>query len=163
MLASVDCYGPLLGDAGADAVSALDLLGPDAAKPGSPVFKLARLRIFAAMLYCDTRGVAEQDRVSGLANHLVQAVELLLRGRDEVAERLTKILQLAKGEDTRRPAVEGIDAVSIRGTPPGARQLLDFRHRCRLLRNNRVDAFGVLHGRADQAGGAFQPMPLWRC
>jgi hypothetical protein len=152
MLASVDCNRPLLGDAGADAVGALDLLGPDAAKPGSPVFKLARLRVFAAMLYCDTRGVAEQDRVSGLANHLVQAVELPLRGRDEVAERFTKILQLAKGEDTRRSAVEGIDA--IRGTLPGARQLLDFRRRCR---RNRIDAFGVLHGRADQAGGAFQP------
>src|SRR6476646_9171122 len=55
MLASVDCYGPLLGDAGADAVGPLALLGPDAAKPGSPVFKLARL--LAAMLYCDTRGV----------------------------------------------------------------------------------------------------------
>jgi hypothetical protein len=137
-------------------VGALDLLGPYAAKPGSPVFESARLRIFAAMLYCDTRGVAEQDRVSGLANHLVQAVELLLRGRDEVAERLTKILQLAKGEDTRRPAVEGIDAVSVRGTLPGARQLLDGRHRCLPLRH-RIDAFGVPHGRADQAGGAFQP------
>src|ERR1700719_2467702 len=118
MLASVDCYGPLLGDAGADAVGPLALLGPDAAKPGSPVFKLARLRIFAAMLYCDTRGVTEQDGVSGLANHLVQAVELPLRGRDEVAKRLTRIRQLVNGEDTRRPAVEGIDAVSVRGTLP---------------------------------------------
>jgi len=75
---------------------------------------------------------------------------------DLVAERFAKILQLAKGDDTRRPAVEGIDAVSVRGTLPGARQLLDFRHRCRLLRN-RIDAFGVLHGHANQAGGAFQP------
>jgi hypothetical protein len=71
MLASVNCYGPLLGDAGADAVGALDLLGPDAAEPGSPVFELARLRIFAAMLDRDPRGVAEQNSVSGLANDFV--------------------------------------------------------------------------------------------
>src|SRR2546423_10327296 len=69
MLASVDRHGPLLGDAGADAVGSFDLLAPDAAKPSSPVFELARLGIFAAMLYGDARGVAEQDRVSGLANH----------------------------------------------------------------------------------------------
>src|SRR4026207_871909 len=41
MLASVDCYGPLLGDAGADAVGTLASLGPDAAEPGSPVLELA--------------------------------------------------------------------------------------------------------------------------
>jgi hypothetical protein len=71
MLASVDCYGPLLGDAGADAVGTLNLLGPDAAEPGSPVFELARLRSVAAMLDRDPGGVAEQDRVSSLANHFV--------------------------------------------------------------------------------------------
>src|SRR5882672_12807869 len=71
MLASVDCYGPLLGDAGADAVGTLNLLGPDAAEPGSPVFELARLRSFAAMLDRDPGGIAEQDRVSSLANHFV--------------------------------------------------------------------------------------------
>jgi hypothetical protein len=118
MLASVDCYGALLGDAGADAVGTLNVLGPDATEPGSPVFELARLRSVAAMLDRDPGGVAEQDRVASLANHFVQAVELLLRGRDEVVERLTRILQLASGEDARRPAVEGIDAV--RGTLPGA-------------------------------------------
>src|SRR3954452_18215545 len=44
MLASVDRYGPLLGDAGADAIGPLDILGPDAAEPGSPVFELACIR-----------------------------------------------------------------------------------------------------------------------
>src|ERR1700730_15104255 len=65
-------------------------------------------------------------------------------------------LPLAKGEDTRRPAVEEIHAVSVRGTLPGARQLLDGRHRCLPL-HHRIDAFGVPHDRAAQAGGAFQP------
>ena len=71
MLGSVDCYGPLLGDAGADAVGALDLLGPDAAEPGAPVFEVARFRLLAAMLDRDPRAVAEQNRVSGLTNHFV--------------------------------------------------------------------------------------------
>jgi len=71
MLASMDRYRPLLSDAGADAVGALDLLGPDAAEPGSPVLELARLHTFAAMLDRDTSAVAEQNRVSGLTNHFV--------------------------------------------------------------------------------------------
>jgi len=71
MLGSVDRYGPLLGDAGADAVSTFDLLRPDATEPGSPVFELARLHTLAAMLDCDPGGVAEQNRISGLADHFV--------------------------------------------------------------------------------------------
>jgi hypothetical protein len=60
VLASVNGDRPLFGDARADTVRTLDLLGPDAAEPGSPVFKPARLRIVAAMLDCDTRCVTEQ-------------------------------------------------------------------------------------------------------
>jgi len=41
--------GPLLGDAGADAVGALRSPPPNATEPGSPVFELARLHTFAAM------------------------------------------------------------------------------------------------------------------
>ena len=64
-----------------------------------------------------------------------------------------EILQLAGGEDAWRLAVEGIDAV--RGTLPGARQLPGARH-SRPLRN-RIDAFGVLHGRSDRSCGASRP------
>src|SRR5215510_9702069 len=71
MLGPVDCYGPLLGDARADAVGTFDLLRPNATEPGSPVFELARLHTFAAMLDRDTSAVAEQNRVSGLTNHFV--------------------------------------------------------------------------------------------
>ncbi len=71
MLGSVDRYRPLLRDAGADAVGAFDLLRPNATEPGSPVFELARLHTFAAMLDRDPCGVAQQDGVSGLANHFV--------------------------------------------------------------------------------------------
>ena len=98
------------------------------------------------MLDCDAGSVAEQNRVSGLADHFVKAVEFLLRGRDELAERLARILELAGGEDAWRPAVDGIDAG--RGTLPGTRQLLDVRRGRRPLRN-RIDAFGVLRDRAD--------------
>src|SRR5262245_24051357 len=150
MLASVDGDGALFGNASADSVRALDLLGPDAAEPGPPVFEFARLRIFAAMLDRDPGGITEQDGVSGLANDLVQPVDLLLCCQDEVAERLARVFQLTRREDARRPAVDGIDAVSVRGTLPGCRQLLDVGRRCRSLRN-RIDAFRVLRGSVNQA------------
>jgi hypothetical protein len=64
MLAAVDRDRPLLGDAGADAVGALERLGPDAAEPCAPVFEAARLALLAAMLDRDPRGVAEEKRVN---------------------------------------------------------------------------------------------------
>ena len=71
MLASVDCDGPLFGDAGADAIRSLDRLGPYAAEPGAPVLEEGRIRIIAAMLDGDTCGVTEQDSVPCFANNLV--------------------------------------------------------------------------------------------
>ena len=71
MLASVDGDRPLFGDAGADAVRALHVLGPHAAEPSSPILELACLRIFTTMLDCDARAITEQDGISGLPNHLV--------------------------------------------------------------------------------------------
>src|SRR6267154_1989810 len=50
MLASVDGDRSLFDDAGADAVGALHLLGPHAAKPSTPVLEAACLRIITAML-----------------------------------------------------------------------------------------------------------------
>src|SRR4029077_4944723 len=50
MLASVNCYGPLLGDAGADAVGTLNLLGPDPAQPGAQVFDPPGIRTVDPMV-----------------------------------------------------------------------------------------------------------------
>jgi hypothetical protein len=72
VLVSVNGNRPLFGDAGADTVPALGFLGPDAAEPGPPTLKLAGLYIFAAMFDRDTRGVTEQDGISGIANHVVR-------------------------------------------------------------------------------------------
>jgi hypothetical protein len=59
MLFSVDSDWPLFNDAGADAIGALDLLGPHAAEPSSPIFETACLRIFAAVLDYNARAVTE--------------------------------------------------------------------------------------------------------
>src|SRR5260370_15022139 len=59
MLASVDGASALFDDAGADAVRALHLLGPHAAKPSTPILEAASLRIGTAMLHCDSRAVTE--------------------------------------------------------------------------------------------------------
>jgi hypothetical protein len=59
MLASVDGDRSLFDDAGADAVRALHLLGPHAAKPSTPILEAACLRIVTAMLDCDARAVTE--------------------------------------------------------------------------------------------------------
>src|SRR5262249_2969973 len=50
MLAGVDGDRSLFDDAGADAVGALHLLGPHAAKPSTPIFEAACLSIVTAML-----------------------------------------------------------------------------------------------------------------
>ena len=71
MLASVDGDRLLFDDAGADAVRALHLLGPHAAKPSTPILEAACLRIVTAMLDCDARAVTEQDSISSLPNHAV--------------------------------------------------------------------------------------------
>jgi hypothetical protein len=59
MLASVDRDRALFDDAGADAVRALHLLGPDTAEPSSPIFKTARLRVVTAMLDHYARPITE--------------------------------------------------------------------------------------------------------
>src|SRR6266550_2977943 len=59
MLASVDCYRTLFGNAGADAVCPLEGLGPDAAEPSSPISESAGVAFVATVLDDDTRRVAE--------------------------------------------------------------------------------------------------------
>ncbi len=118
MLTSVDGDRPLLGDAGADAIGAFDRLGPHTTEPSPPISEAARIGIVAAVLDCDTGGVAEQDGVSGLANHSVQSIDLLLCTEYELVERFTKIFELVRQKDARRLAIEGIDAMLARRSPP---------------------------------------------
>ena len=117
MLDSVNCHGPLLGDAGADAVGTLDLLGPDAA---SQVPQYSNWLASVASPRCSiaTPAVSQSKIVyTSLANHFVRRSSPPARTND-VAERLTETLQpFARGEDAWRPAVDRIDAA--RGTLPG--------------------------------------------
>ena len=92
MLASVNGDGPFLSDTGTDAVRAFDLFGPDPAEPYSPMLEFVGIRILTAMLDCDARGVTEQDNISCIANDMIKPVDLLLRRRDEAANRFTKRL-----------------------------------------------------------------------
>jgi hypothetical protein len=71
MLASVDRDRPLFYDAGANAICALQLLGPHPTKPSSPIFELACPRIFTAMRDYDARPITEQDGITSFTNHLI--------------------------------------------------------------------------------------------
>ena len=69
VLAAVDEQGTLFGDAGADAVGAFDLLGPDAAEPDAPAFEIVGAGFVAPMVNGDARVVAKEDDVTLLANN----------------------------------------------------------------------------------------------
>src|SRR3984893_19303834 len=102
MLAPMDCDRPLLADAGADAVRALDCLRPHAAEPGSPIAKTACVAVVAAVFDRDAGIVAEQKCVARLANHLVEAIEFLLGAVDQFVERLAAVIDFAGRQDLRR-------------------------------------------------------------
>jgi len=85
MLISVNGDWPFFGDAGANAVRALDRPGPHPAEPGSPVFEPACVRFIAAMFDGNARRVTKEKRVSRLANHFVEPIDLLLSAKDPAA------------------------------------------------------------------------------
>jgi hypothetical protein len=60
------------------------------------------------MLDRDTGRITEEERVSRLANKLVEPVDLLLCADDQLVERLTKLSELKRREDARRLAALGV-------------------------------------------------------
>ena len=48
--------------------------------------KSGRLGLFAAMLDGDARAIAEQDDISGLPNHLVELIDLVLGAEDQLVQ-----------------------------------------------------------------------------
>ena len=80
MLASVDRDRPLFYDAGADAVCALQVLGPHAAEPSSPILELACPHLFAAMRDCDAGVITKQEGISSFAEQRC-IIDLSLLGR----------------------------------------------------------------------------------
>src|ERR1700751_3809779 len=102
MLASVYGNRPFFDDAGPDTVGTLDFLGPHAAEPGTPIFDLARVRFFTAMLNGGTRGVAEENGIARVANHLVESVDFFLGAENQLVDRFSQLFELVWREDARR-------------------------------------------------------------
>src|SRR5260370_1364839 len=119
MLPPVDGDGSLFGDAGADAIGTLGCLGPHGAEPNSPMPVLVRIRIVSSVLDRDTGAVTEEQRVSGLANQVVEAIDLFLCARDELLKWLTKLFELVRSQNTWRLCTDGIDAVLVDASLPG--------------------------------------------
>jgi hypothetical protein len=143
MLAPVDGDGPLFGDAGADAVGALNRLRPHAAEPGSPEAKTARIAIITAVLDRYAGIVAEEKGVAGLANYVVEPINLLLRTEHQPIERLATFLDLSRGQNPWRLAAVGIDVILAGRSLPGGRNLVNYGV-CRLALRNQIDLIGML-------------------
>src|SRR6516162_2853983 len=148
-LVSVNGDWPLFGDAGADTVRAFDRLGPHAAEPGSPVFESARVCFVTAVFDRDACRITEEQRVSRLANELVEPIDLLLRGEDQLVERILEFFELVRRQDARRLAAIGVDAVLVRRSLPGGRYLLDTPSGGVPLRDP-IDVLGVPYGHFDR-------------
>src|SRR5882724_6234876 len=119
MLIPVDGDRPFFGGAGANAIGALCCLGPHGTEPNSPMLETARIGVVGAVLDHDTRPVAEEQRVSGRANQVVKAVDLVPCAGNEVFNGLTEISELVGCQDARRLVIDGIDAVLGETSLPG--------------------------------------------
>src|SRR5882762_1412453 len=86
VLAAMDEQGALFGDAGADAVGAFDLLGPDAAEPDAPAFEIVGAGFIAAMVNRDSRVVAQEDDVALLADDGVKTIDFFSCVNDDVGD-----------------------------------------------------------------------------
>src|SRR5882724_3503712 len=121
MLTLMNRNGAFLGDACADPIGSLDLLGPNTAEPYSPILELLGFRRIATMIDYNAAAVAKQDDVVRPPHDVVEAVELVLGIGNQLFQRLAKVLELAARQYSRRLARCGIDAVSVHAALPGYR------------------------------------------
>src|SRR5215469_3963676 len=149
MLVSVHGDRPLFGDAGANAVGAFGRFRPDTTEPGSPVLEPAGVGFVAAMFDRDACRVTKEQRISGLAHHFMEPIDLLLGAEDQPIERFAKRPQLIGRQDPRRLAAPGVDAVILGGSLPGGRYLLDAPGGDFPLRDP-IDVLGVPDGLFDR-------------
>ena len=110
---------PLFGDAGADAVGPLDILGPDAAEPGPPVLELAGQRLLSAMIDRDSVRVTEQHDVIHLLHDRIQAIDFFRGVRKNVAQRLGGGANLVRGENVGSCRARDVYVMLERGSFPG--------------------------------------------
>jgi len=86
VLTAMDEERALLGDAGADAVGAFDLLGPDAAEPDAPTLEIVSAGLVAAMMNGDSCVVAKKNHVALLADDGVKTIDLFACVGDDVGD-----------------------------------------------------------------------------
>src|SRR5262249_27108825 len=102
---------PPLGDAGADAVGALDGFRPDAALPDAPVLELSDAIRIAARIDDDAVRGGKEQRITHLADGGEQAIVVLARERDELLDRRASRGELLRGEDPGRLMGLRVDAI----------------------------------------------------
>jgi hypothetical protein len=86
-------------DAGADTVCAFDPLRPHATQPDAPLFELLGFALVAAVVDGDSFVVAQENHVRLLADNGIKAIYLFLSLKAEVAQGLTRNLELTLCED----------------------------------------------------------------
>jgi hypothetical protein len=72
MLVTMDENRPLLGNARADSIGALDSFRPDSSDPDAPVFELFGLRFLTAVVNRDSIGIAQQNDIALLADDRIK-------------------------------------------------------------------------------------------
>src|SRR5215813_13510795 len=90
VLPAMDQHRPLFGDAGPDAVCALNLLGPNAPEPNSPMFEVVGPALITSVMDRHSVFVAQQDDVSLLPDNCIEAINLFSRLRDDIRNRLLR-------------------------------------------------------------------------
>ena len=116
----------LFGDASPDAVGTLDLLGPHATKPDSPVFEVVGAVFIAAVMNRHAIFVAQQDYVSLLAHNGIKAIDFFPGLRDHIRSGFLRDLQFAVRDNVGCGPALGIDVIVHQAAVPG---IGDFVHR----------------------------------
>jgi len=135
-------HGPLLGDAGANAVGSFGLLRPDATHPDAPAFELPGVGFIPAMMNRHSLAVAQQNNVIVLAEYGIEPVDLFLSLIQDILQRLAKNLHLVLRDDVRRLEIPRVHTKIEEASAPGPENLLRFGEQI-LAVNVQLDAVAV--------------------
>ena len=122
MLVAVDRYGPLFGQSRADAVGALNRLGPDGAGPQAPAMKGVVVAGRAATLHRHAGGVAQQNAASRVAHGQEQPIQHALRRLRHRLHRLARGPQLPFGQGDHLTPTFRVQTIQRHRPSPRRRQ-----------------------------------------
>jgi len=125
VLAAMDKERTLFGDAGADAVGAFDLFGPDAAEPDAPALEIVGTGFVSAVVDGDAGFVAKKDDVALLADDRVEAIDLFAGVGDDVGDGFLGDFQFALGDYVWRGLIFGVDVIVGHAAVPGVGDFVD--------------------------------------